>query len=47
MTHLIEENKFEELKEVLKNSPEYKIHSYLLEVLNDINHLCPIINFVL
>lgn len=35
MTHLIEENKFEELKEVLKNSPEYKIHSYLLEVLND------------
>ena len=35
MTHLIEENKFEELKEALKNSPEYKIHSYLLDVLND------------
>ena len=35
MTHLIEENKFEELKEALINSSEYKIHSYLLDVLND------------
>ena len=35
MTHLIEENKFDELKEALKNSTEYKIHSYLLDVLND------------
>lgn len=35
MTHLIKENKFEELKEALKNSPEYKIHSFLLDVLND------------
>jgi hypothetical protein len=35
MTHLIEENKFEELKEALINSAEYKIHSYLLNVLHD------------
>jgi len=35
MTHLIEENKFEELKKVLANSTEYKVHTYLLDVLND------------
>lgn len=35
MTHLIEENKFDELKEALINSTDYKIHSYLLDVLND------------
>jgi hypothetical protein len=35
MTHLIEENKFEELNEALINSTEFKIHSYLLDVLNN------------
>lgn len=35
MKHLIEENKFQELKEFLINSTEYKIHSYLLDILND------------
>lgn len=35
MIHLIEENRFEELKEAIIQSTEYKIHKYLLDVLND------------
>lgn len=34
MIDLITQNKFEELKEVLKNSNNFKIHHYLLEILN-------------
>jgi len=34
MIDLITQNKFEELKEVLSNSNDFKIHHYLLEILN-------------
>ncbi|OOV25086.1 hypothetical protein BXU11_16195 [Flavobacterium sp. LM5] len=34
MTNLIKENKFEDLKEILKNSTEFQIHTYLLDILN-------------
>lgn len=33
MTELIQENKFEELKDVLKNSEELQIHQFLFEIL--------------
>lgn len=33
MTELIQENKFEELKEVLKNSEEFQIHQFLFNIL--------------
>lgn len=35
MTNLITENKFEELKEVLANSTDFQIHTYLLDILNN------------
>ena len=35
MTNLIKENKFEDLKEILKNSTEFQIHTYLLDILNN------------
>ncbi|ALR31376.1 hypothetical protein ATE47_12965 [Chryseobacterium sp. IHB B 17019] len=35
MIDLIKQNKFEELKEVLKNSDNFKIHQYLFEILNN------------
>lgn len=35
MIKLIQENKFEELKEVLKNSEELQLHQFLFEILED------------
>ena len=35
MIQLIKENKFEELKERLKNSDDFQIHKFLLEVLEN------------